>query len=158
MFSETTIGNQSNIAPIIVSGEPFIENGSGKHVPHYQVEVDIDEMTWGDSMVHVRFQLLLELVDDVGGEDPSLKIKDTDEPDVVERKTKALRVKRAERIQALRDLTGGFDELTAFLNRIAIVRKDGVICQTIKDIPLSFVHEIMEAIAKAKNNQGNSKN
>lgn len=138
--------------------EAIIENCSGKHVPRYQVEVDIDNMTWGDSMVHVRFQLLLDLVDDVGGDDADTKPDPLDTPEVAERKAKARQSRRAERIQALKDLTAGFDELTAFLDRIATVHKDGALCSTIKDIPLPFVREIMEAIGKAKAAQGNSKN
>ena len=127
MFSESTT---TLPAPV----QPVIENGAGKHVPHYRVEVDAENMTWGDNMIHIRFQLLIELASGMGEATP------------------------AERVQAYKDLIAGFEELTAFLDRVAEVYRDGVLCPTIRDVPHRFVQEIMAAIGKAKANEAATKN
>lgn len=128
MFSEQAALVAPPSAPVVV------ENGAGKHIPRYQVEVDMEAMTWGDNMIHVKFQLLIEIADGIA------------------------EATRAERVQAYRDLLAGFDELTAFLDRVATVRKDGAICPTVRNVPMGFVKEIMDAIGKAKERQGAPKN
>ncbi len=151
MFSEET-------AVQAIEPAMLIENGADKHVPSYRVEVDTDNMTWGDNMIHVRFQLLIELADGVEADDPKLKADPTDTPEEAERKAKIRRTKRGERIQAFRDLQDGFGELTAFLDRVAVVWKDGVRCPTVRDVPNRFVKDIMTAIGKAKAAEAETKN
>ena len=86
MFGETAVGNQSVIAPIIVSGEPVIENGAGKHVPRYRYEIDLDAMTWGDNMLHVEFQLLIDIAEGIDEEGATTNPDPNDSPEVAEQK------------------------------------------------------------------------
>lgn len=121
---------------ILTSGAPavIVENGAGKHVPSYRVEVDLDQMTWGDNMIQVEFQLLMEIAED------------------------AENATRTQRIEAYRQLKEGFHELTAFLDRVATVYRDGMPVASIANVPMHFVKEIMAAIADAKGRQGTPKN
>lgn len=151
MFSESTI--EQPIAP----GAIFDHHGAGKHVPRYRVEVDIENMTWGDNMIHVRFQLMIELAESMD-DDPRIVADPMDTPAEAERKAAKRRAKQAERIQALRDLVDGFGELTAFLDRVATVYRDGVRCPTVRDVPQRFVKEIMAAIGRAKADEAATKN
>lgn len=121
---------------ILTSGAPavIVENGAGKHVPSYRVEVDLDQMTWGDNMIQVEFQLLMEIAED------------------------AENATRTQRIEAYRQLQKGFHELTAFLDRVATVYRDGMPVASIANVPMHFVKEIMAAISDAKGRQGSPKN
>ena len=121
------------VTPVI---EPpvIVENGAGKHVSAYRVEVDLDQMTWGDNMIQVEFQLLMEIAEDV------------------ETAT------RAQRIDAFRQLKEGFAELTAFLDRVTTVYRDGIRVASIAAVPMHFVKEIMATISEAKARQGSPKN
>lgn len=127
MFSEET-------AVQVIEPAMLIENGAGKHVPRYRVEIDMEQMTWGDNMIQVKFQLLMETADDLEGST------------------------KAQRIDAYRQLIDGFGELTAFLDRIAIVYRDGVQVSSVAIVPMHFIKEIMASIRKAQADQGNSKN
>ncbi len=100
----------------------------------YTVSVDLRKMTWGDNMVHVRFQLLVETIgDDAEDADPKAKIA------------------------ALKELMAGFDELTEYLNRVATVTCNGVKLPFSK-VPMDMVTEVMDAISKAQKRQGKPKN
>jgi len=100
----------------------------------YTVAVDLRKMTWGDNMVHVRFQLLVETIgDDTEDADPKAKMA------------------------ALRELLAGFDELTEYLNRVALVTCNGVKVPFNK-VPMDMVTEVMDAISKAQKRQGKPKN
>ena len=100
----------------------------------YTVAVDLRKMTWGDNMVHVRFQLLVETIgDDTEDADPKAKMA------------------------ALRELMAGFDELTEYLNRVATVTCNGVKLPFSK-VPMDMVTEVMDAISKAQRRQGKPKN
>lgn len=121
-------------APQAIESAMTIENGAGKHVPRYRVEVDMEQMTWGDNMIQVKFQLLTETVDDLEGST------------------------KAQRIEAYRQLIEGFGELTSFLDRIATVYRDGVIVPSVVAIPMHAIKDIMASIRKAQTAQGNSKN
>ena len=100
----------------------------------YTVAVDLRKMTWGDNMVHVRFQLLVETIgDDAEDADPKAKMA------------------------ALRELMAGFDELTEYLNRVATVTCNGVKLPFSK-VPMDMVTEVMDAISKAQRRQGKPKN
>ena len=100
----------------------------------YTVAVDLRKMTWGDNMVHVRFQLLVETIgDDAEDADPKAKMA------------------------ALRELMAGFDELTEYLNRVATVTCNGVKLPFSK-VPMDMVKEVMDAISKAQRRQGKPKN
>ena len=101
---------------------------------NFTVAVDLRKMTWGDNMVHVRFQLLVETIgDDTEDADPKAKIA------------------------ALRELMAGFDELTEYLNRVATVTCNGVKLPFSK-VPMDMVTEVMDAISKAQRRQGKPKN
>jgi len=125
MFSEQV----AEIVPSVV-----VENGAGKHVPAYRFEVDMQQMTWGDNMIQVKFQLLIETAGDTEG------------------------TTTAQRKEAYRQLMGGFQELTDFLDRVVTVYRDGAIVSSITTVPMHAVREIMDAIRKAQADQGNSKN
>lgn len=152
MFSESTMIAAS---PAV---QGVVENGAGKHAPHYRVEVDINEMTWGDNMIHVRFQLLIELADNAEADDPKLAANPLDTPEEAEHKALVRRARRSGRIETYKELMAGFGELTAFLDRVAVVYRDGVRCPTVRDVPQRFVREIMAAIGKAKAAEGETKN
>jgi hypothetical protein len=101
----------------------------------YTVAVDLRKMTWGDNMVHVRFQLLVETIgDDTEDADPKAKMA------------------------ALRELLAGFDELTEYLNRVATVTRNGVKINSFNKVPMDMVKEVMDAISKAQRRQGKPKN
>lgn len=100
----------------------------------YQVDVNLKRMTWGDNMIHVRFMLLTETIGDTS---------DDADPKV--------------RTAALKELLEGFDELTAYLNRVAKVKKNGVRIH-IKDVPQAFISEVMAAIAAAQKSGRTAKN
>lgn len=100
----------------------------------YQVDVNLRKMTWGDNMIHVRFQLLTETIGDTS---------DDADPKV--------------RMAALKELLEGFDDLTAYLNRVAKVKKNGVRIN-MKDVPQAFIPEVMSAIAAAQRSGRTAKN
>lgn len=101
---------------------------------NFTIAVDLRKMTWGDNMVHVRFQLLVETIgDDAEDADPKAKVA------------------------ALRELMAGFDELTAYLNRVATVTRNGVKIP-FTQVPMDMVTEVMDAISKAQRRQGEPKN
>lgn len=102
---------------------------------HYEVRVRLRNMTWGDNMVHARFQLLIETIGDIDGEDS------TD----------------ADRVAALRELVTGFEELTAFLERVARVTRNGERIP-IKLVPMDFIKEVMDAISRARQRKASTKN
>lgn len=100
----------------------------------YQVDVNLKRMTWGDNMIHVRFMLLTETIGDTSDDaDPKA------------------------RMAALKELLEGFDELTAYLNRVAKVKKNGVRIH-IKDVPQAFIPEVMASIAAAQKSNRTAKN
>ena len=100
----------------------------------YTVSVNLRKMTWGDNMVHVRFQLLTETIGNESADaDPKAKVA------------------------ALKELIAGFDELTAYLNRVATVTRNGAKIH-FTQVPMDFVTEVMDAISKAQKRQGASKN
>ena len=114
----------------LLSGEIVTEEPQD----NYSVSVDLRKMTWGDNMVHVRFQLLVETIgDDAEDADPKAKIA------------------------ALRELMAGFDELTEYLNRVETVTRNGVKIPFAK-VPMDMVTEVMDAISKAQKRQGKPKN
>ena len=100
----------------------------------YQVDVNLRKMTWGDNMIHVRFQLLTETIGDTSD--------DTD-PKV--------------RMAALKELMAGFDELSAYLDRVAKVTRNGQRI-SIKAVPMDFVTEVMASIAAAQKAGRTAKN
>lgn len=114
----------------LLSGEIVTEEPQD----NYSVAVDLRKMTWGDNMVHVRFQLLVETI---GGDDEDADPK--------------------AKVAALRELMNGFDELTAYLNRVAMVTRNGVKIPFV-DVPMDMVSEVMDAISKAQRRQGKPKN
>lgn len=92
----------------------------------YEVAVNLRKMTWGDNMIHVRFQLLIETIGDDGDEtDPKA------------------------RMAALKELIAGFDELTAYLNRVAKVTRNGARIP-FTEVPMDFVKDVMEQIQAAQ--------
>lgn len=100
----------------------------------YQVDVNLRKMTWGDNMIHVRFQLLTETIGDTSDDaDPKA------------------------RIAAMKELLSGFDELSAYLNRVAKVKRNGQRIY-IKDVPMDFIQEVMAAIAAAQKAGRTAKN
>lgn len=100
----------------------------------YQVDVNLKRMTWGDNMIHVRFMLLTETIGDTSDDaDPKA------------------------RMAALKELLEGFDELTAYLNRVAKVKKNGVRIH-IKDVPQAFIPDVMASIAAAQKSNRTAKN
>lgn len=101
---------------------------------NFTIAVDLRKMTWGDNMVHVRFQLLVETI---GGDDEDADPK--------------------AKVAALRELMNGFDELTEYLNRVATVTCNGVKLPFSK-VPMDMVKEVMDAISKAQRRQGKPKN
>jgi len=100
----------------------------------YQVDVNLRKMTWGDNMIHVRFMLLTETIGDTSDKaDPKA------------------------RVAALKELLEGFDELTAYLTRVAKVKRNGERIH-IKDVPQAFIPEVMAAIAAAQKSGRTAKN
>lgn len=100
----------------------------------YEVSVNLRKMTWGDNMIHVRFQLLTETIGDTS---------DDADPKV--------------RMAALKELLEGFDDLTAYLNRVAKVKRNGVRIH-IKDVPQAFIPEVMASIGAAQKSNRTAKN
>lgn len=96
----------------------------------YQVTTRLNKMTWGDQMIHARFQLLIETIGDLDS--------DGDDANDSARKTA--------RIAALKELVAGFDELTSFLDRVARVTRNGIPIP-MKDVPQDFITDVMSAIA-----------
>lgn len=99
----------------------------------YQVTTRLSKMTWGDQMIHARFQLLIETIGDLDS--------DSDEADEDARKIA--------RIAALKELVAGFDELTRFLDRVAKVTRNGSPIP-MKDVPQDFIADVMTAISKQR--------
>lgn len=100
----------------------------------YEVSVNLRKMTWGDNMIHVRFQLLTETIGDTSDDaDPKA------------------------RMAALKELLEGFDDLTAYLNRVAKVKRNGVRIH-MRDVPQAFIPEVMAAIAAAQKSNRTAKN
>jgi hypothetical protein len=117
----------------VLNGE-IVDSNTLEPEDKYTVAVDLRKMTWGDNMVHVRFQLLVETIgDDTEDADPKAKMA------------------------ALRELMAGFDELTEYLNRVATVTCNGVKLPFSK-VPMDMVTEVMDAISKAQRRQGKPKN
>ena len=117
----------------VLNGE-IVDSNTLEPEDKYTVAVDLRKMTWGDNMVHVRFQLLVETIgDDAEDADPKAKMA------------------------ALRELMAGFDELTEYLNRVATVTCNGVKLPFSK-VPMDMVTEVMDAISKAQRRQGKPKN
>ncbi len=99
----------------------------------FQVTTRLNKMTWGDQMIHARFQLLIETIGDLDS--------DSDEADEDARKIA--------RIAALKELVAGFDELTRFLDRVAKVTRNGIPIP-MKDVPQDFITDVMTAISKQR--------
>lgn len=100
----------------------------------YEVSVNLRKMTWGDNMIHVRFQLLTEAIGDTSDDaDPKA------------------------RMAALKELLEGFDDLTAYLNRVAKVKRNGVRIH-MRDVPQAFIPEVMASIAAAQKSGRTAKN
>lgn len=100
----------------------------------YEVSVNLRKMTWGDNMIHVRFQLLTETIGDTSDDaDPKA------------------------RMAALKELLEGFDDLTAYLNRVAKVKRNGVRIH-MNDVPQAFIPEVMASIAAAQKSGRTAKN
>lgn len=100
----------------------------------YEVSVNLRKMTWGDNMIHVRFMLLTETIGDTSDDaDPKA------------------------RMAALKELLEGFDELTAYLNRVAKVKRNGERIH-MRDVPQAFIPEVMAAIAAAQKSGRTAKN
>lgn len=101
----------------------------------YTVNVKMNKMTWGDQMIHARFQLLIETIGDVDDENTN----------------------KTQRVAALQELIAGFDELTAFLDRVSRVTCNGERV-AIRDVPMNFIDEVMAAISKARQRKTSAKN
>ena len=100
----------------------------------YEVSVNLRKMTWGDNMIHVRFQLLTETIGDTSDDaDPKA------------------------RMAALKELLEGFDDLTAYLNRVAKVKRNGVRIH-MNDVPQAFIPDVMASIAAAQKSNRTAKN
>lgn len=118
----------------VLNGE-IVDSNTLEPEDKFTVAVDLRKMTWGDNMVHVRFQLLVETIgDDTEDADPKAKIA------------------------ALRELLAGFDELTEYLNRVATVTRNGSKITSFSKVPMDMVKEVMDAISKAQRRQGKPKN
>ncbi len=117
----------------VLNGE-IVEPDTLEPEDKFTVAVDLRKMTWGDNVVHVRFQLLVETIgDDAEDADPKAKMA------------------------ALKELMNGFDELTEYLNRVATVTCNGMKLPFSK-VPMDMVTEVMGAISKAQRRQGKPKN
>ena len=100
----------------------------------YQVDVNLRKMTWGDNMIHVRLMLITEAIGGTSADaDPKA------------------------RMAALKELLEGFDDLTAYLNRVAKVRRNGMRIH-IKDVPMDFIQDVMAAIGAAQKSNRTAKN
>jgi len=118
----------------VIAGEIVPIDDEVETEDSYQVDVNLKRMTWGDNMIHVRFQLLTETIGDTSDDaDPKA------------------------RMAALKELLEGFDDLTAYLNRVAKVKRNGVRIH-MKEVPMDFVQEVMAAIAAAQKGNRTAKN
>jgi len=111
----------------------------------YRFFVNLKRMTWGDNMIQIRFQLLMETVSD-------LDSTDMDKLDEVERKTV-----RAAKVAAMREVLDGFDEMTAYLDRVARITLNGKFVSA-KNVPMDFIQDVMKAIGEASSRRNNPKN
>lgn len=111
----------------------------------YRFFVNLKRMTWGDNMIQIRFQLLMETVSD-------LENTDMDKLDEVERKTI-----RAAKVAAMREVLDGFDEMTAYLDRVARITLNGKFVSA-KIVPMDFIQDVMRAIGEASGRRNNPKN
>lgn len=118
----------------VLAGEIIPIDDDEESSDSYDVAVNLRKMTWGDNMIHVRFQLLTETIGDTSDDaDPKA------------------------RMAALKELLAGFDELSAYLNRVARVKRNGQRIN-IKDVPMDFIQEVMAAIAAAQKAGRTAKN
>lgn len=100
------------------------KNGS-KPNTKYNIEVDIDGMTWGDATLQARFMLIQsEVTRAQGGDDES-------------------------QLHAMRAMVEVFDEMTDMLDRVAIVKRDGERIPARK-IPQSLLGQVMAALSDAQ--------
>lgn len=111
----------------------------------YRFFVNLKRMTWGDNMIQIRFQLLMETVSD-------LENIDMDKLDETERKTV-----RAAKVAAMREVLDGFDEMTAYLDRVARITLNGKFVSA-KNVPMDFIQDVMKAISEASSRRNNPKN
>lgn len=118
----------------VIAGEIVPIDDDVETEDSYQVDVNLRKMTWGDNMIHVRFQLLTETIGDTS-EDADPKA----------------------RVAALKELLEGFDDLTAYLNRVATVKRNGKRI-AFTEVPMDFVQEVMGAIAAAQKGNRTAKN
>lgn len=111
----------------------------------YKFFVNLKRMTWGDNMIQIRFQLLMETVGDLDSVDLSTL-------DETERKTV-----KAARVSAMREVLEGFDEMTAYLDRVARITLNGKFVSA-KNVPMDFIQDVMKAIGEANSRRNNPKN
>ena len=126
---------------VALTGEVLIDEPQ----EDYRFFVNLKRMTWGDNMIQIRFQLLMETVSD-------LENTDMDKLDETERKTV-----RAAKVAAMREVLDGFDEMTAYLNRVARITLNGKWVSA-KDVPMDFIQDVMKAIGEASSRRNNPKN
>ncbi len=132
------------LAGEVMDDDDFFDDNDDSYV----VKTDISRMTWGDQMVHARFQLLLETIGDVDqNEDQEAEDATTEDEEKAIRA--ANRERKAARRAALTELIAGFDELTEFLDRVSRVRKNGVRVP-MKKVPMPFITDVMNAIASQR--------
>jgi len=118
----------------VIAGEIVPIDDEVETEDSYQVDVNLKRMTWGDNMIHVRFQLLTETIGDTSDDaDPKA------------------------RMAALKELLEGFDDLTAYLNRVAKVKRNGVRIH-MNDVPQAFIPDVMASIAAAQKSNRTAKN
>jgi hypothetical protein len=101
----------------------------------YKTYPNLSRQTWGDQMIQARFQLLTETISDVDGENSTPE----------------------QRRAALQDLVDGFDELTAYLNRVVRVTRNGRRID-MREVPMDYIEELMQTIANARARRTASKN
>lgn len=126
---------------VALTGEVLIDEPQ----EDYRFFVNLKRMTWGDNMIQIRFQLLMETVSD-------LENTDMDKLDETERKTV-----RAAKVAAMREVLDGFDEMTAYLDRVARITLNGKFVSA-KNVPMDFIQDVMKAIGEASSRRNNPKN
>lgn len=126
---------------VALTGEVLIDEPQ----EDYRFFVNLKRMTWGDNMIQIRFQLLMETVSD-------LENTDMDKLDEIERKTV-----RAAKVAAMREVLDGFDEMTAYLDRVARITLNGKFVSA-KNVPMDFIQDVMKAIGEANSRRNNPKN
>lgn len=126
---------------VALTGEVLIDEPQ----EDYRFFVNLKRMTWGDNMIQIRFQLLMETVSD-------LENTDMDKLDETERKTV-----RAAKVAAMREVLDGFDEMTAYLDRVARITLNGKFVSA-KNVPMDFIQDVMKAIGEANSRRNNPKN